>query len=126
MAESERKAQGKLHYKCSSREEALDYFQENIASLDIFTDSPTLGDVEGKPLTKESTSVHYSVLLTRQFTMYKDIALAYSTVELEDHWLVNFIPSMVEEKFYLRYKNMYGDFFKTFGSDQTNIDSRNK
>ena len=58
--------------------------------------------------------------------MYKDIALAYSKVELEDHWLVNFIPSMAEEITFLKFKNMYGDFYKTFGSDATNINGRNK
>lgn len=62
----------------------------------------------------------------RNLTMYKDVSLAYSKVELEDHWLVNFMPSMVEEKTFLKFKSMHGDFFKTFGSDPTNIKGENK
>ena len=63
----------------------------------MFSDSPTLGEVGGSPITKETVSIHYSVHSFRNYTMYKDISLAYSKVELEDHWLVNFIPSMVED-----------------------------
>ena len=46
-AEVERIDLGKSHTKCRSKEESLDYFQEKIVSLDMFTGSPTLGDVYG-------------------------------------------------------------------------------
>ena len=46
-------------------------------------------------------------------------------VELEDHWLVNFIPQMIQTKKFIKFKNILGDFYKTFGSDATNVKARN-
>ena len=89
--------------------------------MDIFTGSPTLGDEDGEPIALESTSVHYSVKAVRNSLTYRDIGLAFSSVELEDHWLVNFVPSMIVTKNFLKFKNILGDFYKPFGSDATNI-----
>ena len=73
----------------------MDYFSYNIIGLDIFTHSPTLGNPEDEPLGEETTSLHYSVNILRNFTTYRDIGIALSWIELEDHFLINFIPQLI-------------------------------
>lgn len=125
-AEEERRQAGKKHVKCVSRDESFDYFAQNIIGLDIFTQSPTLGHEGGEALAKETTSLHFSIRAVRDFTTYRDIGLVLSRIELEDHWLVNFFPSMTVEEKFIKFKNILGDFYKVVGSDGTNKNAKNQ
>ena len=52
----ERRRDGKKYVDCKSKEEALDYWDVNIVSLDLITESSTLGSDSGQTLEKEFTS----------------------------------------------------------------------
>lgn len=94
-AREEKLRAGKKHIDCKSMNETLDYFEYNIVSLDLISESPTLGSKSKKNLEREFTSMHYSTHVPRNNVNYKSIAFALSEVVLEDSWLVDFIPSLV-------------------------------
>ena len=95
-ARVERRAAGKKHIECQSRDQILDYFENNIIGLDIVSESTTLGKNSLKSLGKENNVVRFGSHIPRNNINYMEIGFALSEVVLEDSWLVNFIPSLAE------------------------------
>lgn len=70
-AKEEKRAAGKKHIDCAPREDILSYFDINIVSLDLISQSPTLGMNSNNSLEKEFTSMHYSTHVPRDNINYK-------------------------------------------------------
>ena len=88
-------------------------------SVDVFTQSPTLGPESKQVLAKETTSLAYSSHIPKEYINYRSVAFSLSHINLEDNWLVNFIPSMAEEHTFLQYKD-YWQQHKPYMSDGMN------
>lgn len=57
--------------------------------------------------------------LIKGYINYREIYLQMSKINLEDHWMVNFMPSYVQELTYLKYKDLKANT-KPYGSDGMN------
>lgn len=67
----------------------------------------------------ERTTIDYSVALPGQIT-YKDLGFTITNIVMEDHWLVSFMPSMVQQIQILLYKRQFLHY-KPFNSDVMNV-----
>ena len=118
-AREERRAAGKKYINCVSQEEQLKYFDKYIVNLDTISQSPTLGRNSKEILGPEKINMHYSSHIPRSNINYNSFAFSVSEIRLEDHWLVQFIPSMADRHKFLKYSDMFPNR-KAYGSDGMN------